>query len=622
MKEKQNKKSNKQSGIRSQFFIPTAIVLASIIIFVSVFFVGQYHKEYEKAVKEKIHFINNDTRSWVESVSRITDNAETLLKHIQDKKEVLAIFSDIEKSDNSLRYIYFGSTIPYKDGGIFLVNDIMPDDYDQTKRPWYLEAIKNPGKVLATEPYFDVTGVYSSTGGLDDLVMTFVKTVYTNNNSLAGVVAVDLSISALANILDSYKDKDNDTTIALIYPDGRYLIHSDTNLILNETKTFFKDVPEKIKNNILNNDISFTYDSGRFYASGKIPNTDWYVIEYGSNSYVTGKIIRLVMILIVVIGLIFIGQYILVNNIVIPLSNILSSAANNTKSMSEGDFFAVSFNEKFKKRKDEAGVLIASIEEMKNSLVAILNKINIRSSEIDELMSKMDNDINNLSSRTENQASSLEEVSSSVEEMTNSIKETAENAKTASSKSIIVKDTAHSGVILMHENILNMQAIFESSKKISDITTVIENIALQTNILALNAAVEAARAGDQGKGFAVVASEVRALALNTSNSVKDITNLIVDTVSKIESGKEAAEKSGALLQETEGLVKEVASFLVDISNAAAKEESSIEQIKMAINSLNKINQENVIVANSSLDASKQVVDKTDELVKEISFFKF
>lgn len=153
-----------------------------------------------------------------------------------------------------------------------------------------------------------------------------------------------------------------------------------------------------------------------------------------------------------------------------------------------------------------------------------------------------------LSSRTENQASSLEETASSMEEITSTVQQNAENAKQANQLVLDTRKQAEKSGSVVSSTMRAMTEINESSKKIADITNVIDEIAFQTNLLALNAAVEAARAGEQGRGFAVVANEVRSLAGRSAESAKQIKDLITDSVAKVESGTQLVNQSADSLK--------------------------------------------------------------------------
>lgn len=611
------RKTKKQTGIRRLFFIPTVTVLVIIFISVSFIFVMQYHNEYENNTLSNIKYVESDVYSWINAMKDILNLVSSSLNHIDDEKIVENYFKSIEDGHKRIRYVYFGSMIPYKDGGQFISSDQMQDDYDQTTRPWFKDALKNPGEIIITEPYIDA--VTSAQQDENAIIITFAKTIE-KDGKIIGVCAIDISIEDVADITKKYSEM-YQSNINVVDNEGRYVMHEDRSYVMNDEKNIFNIIPKKMKNDLFKSDTFFVYNKNDYYVSIPIKSTDWYIIDYGKKIYVIQKILRLVVILFLAVAVIFFAQFLLVNKIVIPLSRILGQAAKNMKQMSEGHFNA-EFDEKSKNRKDEAGLLVRSSYEMQKSLGETLYRIRKNSEDINSLMHNMNSGIDNLSHRTESQSVSLEEVASSIEEMSASIKQTAENAKIAGKTSSHVKETTHDGVNIVNETIENMHIIYDASKKISDITNVIDNIAFQTNILALNAAVEAARAGEQGRGFAVVASEVRNLAINTSNSAKVITSLISDTVAKIEIGREASVKSGELLKKTESLVNDVVEFLNDISSSIIQEDNGVDQINTAVMSLNKINQENVLLVNDSSNVSQNIFAKTESLLEEVSFFKF
>ena len=151
---------------------------------------------------------------------------------------------------------------------------------------------------------------------------------------------------------------------------------------------------------------------------------------------------------------------------------------------------------------------------------------------------------------------------------------------------------AERGGSAVSEVVTTMQGISASSRKISEIVSVIDGIAFQTNILALNAAVEAARAGEQGKGFAVVAGEVRSLAQRSAQAAKEIKGLIEDSVSKVGAGSQQVERAGATMQEIVASVKRVTDIMGEISAASEEQSSGIDQVNRAVSQMDEVTQQN------------------------------
>ena len=178
------------------------------------------------------------------------------------------------------------------------------------------------------------------------------------------------------------------------------------------------------------------------------------------------------------------------------------------------------------KSKDEMGLLLSGLENMRQSLVQTVTVVRQGSASIAVSSAEIASGNMDLSSRTENQAASLEETASSMEELTSTVQQNADNARQANTLALKASDVASKGGRVVGEVVHTMSSIKDSSRKIVDIIGVIDGIAFQTNILALNAAVEAARAGEQGRGFAVVAAEVRALAQRSAAAAKEIKELI------------------------------------------------------------------------------------------------
>lgn len=228
---------------------------------------------------------------------------------------------------------------------------------------------------------------------------------------------------------------------------------------------------------------------------------------------------------------------------------------------------------------------------------------------------------NSLSSSSTESAASLEETVASLEEITSMVRLGSNNAKMAAELAGTSRQTAENGAVEIQNLITSMTAISKSSKKIEEITSVIDDIAFQTNLLALNAAVEAARAGEQGKGFAVVAEAVRALAQRSSVSAKDISSLIKDSVEQIERGSTIADKSGSMLSNIVTSIKKVSDLNNEIATASNEQAAGIEQINTAMTQLDQAGQINAASAeeiSAATEELKKLVDTTVILTSDLT----
>ncbi|MEO6185110.1 MAG: methyl-accepting chemotaxis protein, partial [Steroidobacteraceae bacterium] len=215
----------------------------------------------------------------------------------------------------------------------------------------------------------------------------------------------------------------------------------------------------------------------------------------------------------------------------------------------------------------------------------------------------------NLSQRTEEQASSLEETASSMEEMTSTVKQNADNAGQANQLAVAARDQAERGGVVVAKAVRAMAEINESSKKIADIISVIDEIAFQTNLLALNAAVEAARAGEQGRGFAVVATEVRNLSGRSATAAKEIKALIQDSVRKVDEGSDLVTQSGNTLEQIVASVKKVTDIVAEIAAASREQSAGIEQVNKAVTQLDELTQQNAALVEQASAASQSMAEQ-------------
>lgn len=227
----------------------------------------------------------------------------------------------------------------------------------------------------------------------------------------------------------------------------------------------------------------------------------------------------------------------------------------------------------------------------------------------------------NLSSRTEQQAASLEQTASSMDEISTTVQQTASNAGEANDLVKSAETKAVRGGDVIRETVEAMNEIKDSSGRISEIISVIDEIAFQTNLLALNASVEAARAGEQGRGFAVVASEVRNLAGRSATAAKEIKDLIEDSVKKVDFGSTLVNRSGDTLTDIVNGVKDVAKIVGEISVAAGEQSQGVAEAHKAIAQLQMLTQQNTAMVEEAAAASEELGDQARALNDSMAFFK-
>jgi methyl-accepting chemotaxis protein len=226
-----------------------------------------------------------------------------------------------------------------------------------------------------------------------------------------------------------------------------------------------------------------------------------------------------------------------------------------------------------------------------------------------------------LSSRTETQASGLQETAAGIQELTESVRESAEQVLRASERSRHAREVAEQGGAAMGESVATMRRIETSSRKIADITGMIDSIAFQTNILALNAAVEAARAGEQGRGFAVVASEVRSLASRSAEAAREIKALIQTSVQEVSQGVSQVDKVGGTVGTVATAIGEVAGLMEQIAGAMGEQSRGIAQISEAIALIDQATQQNAALVEEGAAASQSLRDQAQALVDGVAVFR-
>ena len=270
---------------------------------------------------------------------------------------------------------------------------------------------------------------------------------------------------------------------------------------------------------------------------------------------------------------------------------------------------------------DEVGQLVTAMGRMQQSLRGLVRQVQDAAGNISTASSEIATGNHDLSQRTEQTAANLEEAASSMEMLTSTVQQSAQASRQASDFASSAAEVAARGGAVVSQVVSTMDQITTSSRKIADITGVIDSIAFQTNILALNAAVEAARAGEQGRGFAVVASEVRSLAQRSAGAAKEIKELIGSSVERVEDGSRFVSQAGQTMTEIVGSVRRVSGIIHEITASAAEQSDNIGHISQSVTQLDQMTQQNAALVEQSTAASESLREQALQLTRAVSQFK-
>ncbi len=296
---------------------------------------------------------------------------------------------------------------------------------------------------------------------------------------------------------------------------------------------------------------------------------------------------------------------------------IVSSIGMGLDNLAKGDLthrVTAELGGAFAKLKTDFNLAMERLQDTVGNVLSSTGQIAVGAGEISQAA-------DDLSRRTEQQAASLEETAAALEEITATVKKTATNAKEARSSVASAKEAAQAGGKVVESAITAMDSISHSSKQITEITGVIDEIAFQTNLLALNAGVEAARAGDAGKGFAVVAMEVRELAQRSSEAAKKIKGLILASGEHVASGVKLVGESGTALRQIVDQVQQINALVTEMAHAAEQQSTGIEQVNAAVTQMDQVTQQNAAMVEESTAASRNLAGETQTLQSLVGFFE-
>lgn len=324
--------------------------------------------------------------------------------------------------------------------------------------------------------------------------------------------------------------------------------------------------------------------------------------------------------LIAQLALVAIGMLVLIGLSTFILRNVLNGLAGArhlTFQIAAGNLAASNKQTSH----DELGELLYSLDTMRFSLASIVTDLDSRVSIVTPAVRQIAAENEELSSRTEQQASSLQQTAASMEEMTSTVQQNTENARQATELAMQNADSTRDTGKQMEALVERMQRIAQSAEKMTEMISVIDGIAFQTNILALNASVEAARAGDHGRGFAVVASEVRNLAGRSATASQEIRKMIDSTTQEVSGGRSAVEQAERAIENVMQQVNRVSVLMESISAASNEQSSGIGQINSAVAEMDHVTQQNASKVQSIAASADNLALEAFELANVVDAFR-
>jgi len=587
-------------------------------------------KEHEETVKESAAGI-------ARLLGQRTVSQEIVAGYLGDIKEIVPNILDL----------YFTNNIMWnKPGGFaaFPGGWIPDDDWDNTKRDWFVDAKQAKGQIAFSEPYVD--------SDTNDIIITLSLTVFNGEGNDLGVVADDVAVNVLKDIINSTRSFSGQE-MYIINPDGLFITHEDINAVME--KDFFKELNlEKYRSSVLGSADFFSIDNNIFIYSSAIPRTGWILVSTIPSSVIFKDINTLIFRLVILcIAMLAIVVFILILFVAKKISSPLKAIHSALEKLKDGDLtvkVAV-------KSEDEIGELSdffnMTLEKIKNLVGTIKHKINglnqtsfelssnmgKTSTAVQQISTNLDNmenlmvkqengaeeagkavgiiktNIDSLNKIIEEQTESVNMSSTAIEEMTANIHSVTQTLAENSKNVGVLAEASENGKTGLQTVAQEIQEIAHDSEGLLQINSLMNSIASQTNLLSMNAAIEAAHAGVAGKGFAVVADEIRKLAESSGKQSKTTATMLkkikasIDNITK--SSNDVLNRFGAI----DSSVKTVSEHEENILSAMREQETGGRQILESISRLRDITRSVKKGSDDMAESGKTLVKQTDEFIK-------
>ncbi|MGZ5179314.1 MAG: methyl-accepting chemotaxis protein [Ramlibacter sp.] len=487
-----------------------------------------------------------------------------------------------------------------------------PADYDPTARPWYKQAASS-AEAIVTAPYIAASS--------KKLVVTFAYAVKAAG-ATAAVAGADVTVDdVLAGLSKIHPTPSG--YVFLLDKDGRIMAHPNPALVLKPASDLSADITPALLGTVSDavaNPAAVRIGTGHYLLkAAPVPGTEWVLVTAAEEGEALARLNQLLAgigAVLLVVG----GAAAAVS--AVSVSALLRGLGRVRDAMLQIGSGSGDLTRRLPvKGRDEIDAIAQAFNDFVDKLEVVMRDVRDSTESIATASSQIAMGAQDLSGRTERTASNLQQTASSMQSITSLVRTSADSAATGESLAQGSVQLADRGGEVVAQVVTTMGEITASSTRISDIISVIDGIAFQTNILALNAAVEAARAGEQGKGFAVVASEVRELSKRTSEAAREIKGLITESVERVEHGGRLVTDAGDSMKRIVDSVRRVTDIVGAITASSVDQSRGLGEINAAVAEVDQMTQQNAALVEESAAAAESLKDQARHLSSVIAQFR-